>query len=453
LDGELGELPAGCEALLPPLVARFTDGDRAYVVFETVDGTALAELEPVCRESDVVALLHRLARGLSDLAALGLDLSSLSADDVFLDDDRPVFQFFPLLAPEPENPSELFHAWVKFLCFKRLEPQKTRNLERPLACLCFSEALEQTLAAFLASELSFQELKDFLATRQARAQADWDVYGTTDTGMVRDHNEDGLLWQNIARATFLGQSHWHLLAVSDGMGGHARGEVASHLSLAHWQHFLLERFVSAARPVQANPRLVELLNGSFDTTAEQLWQDEALDTGAFSMDFRPGATLVAGLLDGRLLVLGNCGDSRAYLIMNGGIRQLTKDHSLVQLYVDRGDLTKEEARGHEHGNIITSFMGIDRKSFKKDVSVWYLPPGSTLLLCSDGLSDMLRDEQILAEVEAASDARTAVARLIECANDAGGEDNVTVLVARDRNPQTHEDDAAEPDTAGEGEEP
>ena len=183
--------------------------------------------------------------------------------------------------------------------------------------------------------------------------------------------------------------------------------------------------------------MLELVGESFDHAQKVLVEEPELASPAgFALTDKPGATLVAAILHKRLLFVGHCGDSRAYLLDKTGLSRLTRDHSLVQLYVDQGQLSEEEAFGHSHSNVITSFMGIDRKSFKRDISAFYIGEGARLLLCSDGLTDMIRENEIESILAESANAREASERLTDMSNEAGGNDNITVLVAFDRQPES-----------------
>lgn len=241
--------------------------------------------------------------------------------------------------------------------------------------------------------------------------------GRTDVGCVRKHNEDSLHLD-----PGLG-----LFVVADGLGGHAAGEVASRIVVERVAKFI-EQTIEKDRtwPLEYD------VNLSYD--GNRLKVALLLSDHAIAEDIRSnperetmGSTVVAGLLHGNKLTLAHVGDSRAYLINPEGIRQLTKDHSWVAEQVANGILTPSEARIHPFRNVITQALG---NGGELDVSVQELDFRvlDRLLLCSDGLSGMINDSEILEIVQRSASLQEAVDQLIEAAKENGGEDNVTVIL-------------------------
>jgi protein phosphatase len=224
----------------------------------------------------------------------------------------------------------------------------------------------------------------------------------THPGRVREVNEDSSL---VAPPVFL---------VADGMGGYARGDVASRL--------VAESFEPLATLADVQPGDVE----AAISAAQQR-------VGALAAEFTtaPGSTLVAAthvLEDGRgYWLLANIGDSRAYLHTEGRLEQISKDHSVVQELIDAGRLTREEALGHPERHVITRAIGALTAS-QADFSLVPAEPGSRLLLCSDGLTSELSDTAILHILSERMPADRTVLTLIDAAVSAGGHDNVTVVV-------------------------
>jgi protein phosphatase len=140
-----------------------------------------------------------------------------------------------------------------------------------------------------------------------------------------------------------------------------------------------------------------------------------------------GTTLVAAVVDGTQAHIAHVGDSRAYLISGGGIQRLTVDHSLVERLVTTGQITAEQARTHEQRNVIYRTMG-DKANVEVETGTYQLQPGDRLLLCSDGLSGMVTDEQILAIVRGNPSLQAACDELIKAANAGGGTDNITAIL-------------------------
>ena len=234
------------------------------------------------------------------------------------------------------------------------------------------------------------------------------AHGITDRGIVRPHNEDAL---------HLDAEHG-VFAVADGMGGHAAGEVASGLA------------VDALKEVFSQPRTSEvdypaLFRSAFEEANARIAQRIRENPECTGM----GTTAVVAVVDGRRLWIAHVGDSRAYRIRNGMIEQLTSDHSFVNELVRLGMLSREQAARDPRRNVVTRALG-SGPSVVPDVFHDMIQPGDIIVLCSDGLNTMLDDASILEEVERAGDDMERVCQsLVEAANQAGGEDNVTVVAA------------------------
>lgn len=227
----------------------------------------------------------------------------------------------------------------------------------------------------------------------------------SDVGRVRKANED---------------AYWHggrLFMVADGMGGHAAGEVASRVATETIRSW---RFPDATAPEEADRLAVKeaLL------AANRAVYDLALREPRFR---GMGTTLTLALLAPSRATLGHVGDSRAYLIRDGRLLRLTEDHSLVAELVRSGSLSEEEASAHPLRNLLTRALGTARE-VEVDVETIPLREGDGLLLCTDGLCGVLSEEELLRVVSEASDPQTAVARLLDAANAAGGPDNITAIL-------------------------
>lgn len=239
-----------------------------------------------------------------------------------------------------------------------------------------------------------------------------DVYGASDKGRVRDLNEDSFCLHG-----FDGQEPLGFCILSDGMGGHNAGEVASQRTV----QFAAEELIRDKSFMEAPG----LLNQAVKTANERVYQMAMANQSQYGM----GATLVAACICPDEAYIANVGDSRAYAYRKGELIQITKDHSIVEEMVANGTITKEEARNHPQRNIITRAIGADQET-EADIFEYDYYAGDVLLLCSDGLSSMLTDEEIKEVVSGNTDAKTMVRLLIEAANDRGGRDNITVICIR-----------------------
>ncbi len=220
----------------------------------------------------------------------------------------------------------------------------------------------------------------------------------TDVGRGRPENEDSIL---------VDDAHG-LYAVADGMGGHRAGEVASATAVETLQSAFLE-----GRPID---RAIEEANAAVFAKA-------AGDAALRGM----GTTLTAVAVDGGTAVLGHVGDSRAYLLRDGAVTQVTDDHSLVEQLVREGRLSPEEAQNHPQRAIITRALGVDAE-VQVDTYRVDLRPGDRLVICSDGLTNMLSDDTIGATLRRHADPQQAADTLVDMANQAGGDDNITVVI-------------------------
>lgn len=227
----------------------------------------------------------------------------------------------------------------------------------------------------------------------------------TDPGRVRGHNEDAL-WPRPESERVAGgeAADPFLAAVADGMGGHVGGEVASGLA------------IEAALEAGGGP--VERVQAANAVVVDAARRRPRL-AGM-------GTTLTLAVFSGTELEIGHIGDSRAYLLREGALEQLTRDHSLVAEMVAAGELRPEEAPVHPFRSVITRALGIER-AVAVDRVLRELLPGDRVLLCSDGLTTMLEDARI-AELLAGSAVREAAAALIGAANRAGGLDNISVVL-------------------------
>ena len=238
------------------------------------------------------------------------------------------------------------------------------------------------------------------------------VFGDTDVGRVRSVNQDSVVVRAGDDAP-LGEA---LIAVADGMGGHAAGEVASQMSL----DLLITSLASASAPDERAMRdAFSRANAGVFSAASQNPEYRGM-----------GTTLVAGLLTGDELIVGNVGDSRMYLYRDGELARVTQDHSWVGEMVAAGALTEEQAAKHPRRNILTRALGVE-SSVEADAGRIALKRGDRLILCSDGLHGMVDDKTIAGVVGGKSlDLKKAARELIDLANKAGGTDNITVALAR-----------------------
>jgi PPM family protein phosphatase len=257
------------------------------------------------------------------------------------------------------------------------------------------------------------------------------VFGKTDLGRTRDHNEDTFLVADLSTGNASLHPHVRrhevgprgsLFMVADGMGGAAAGELASAMAAD-----LIYRHLATvwAADEDASPeRFAFRMKEAVELANRQIYGYAREHPEVRGM----GTTVTAAGLNGPDLYLAQIGDSRAYLVRNGEAIQLTKDQSLMQRLVDAGELTEEEAEQSERRNIILQALGPDPR-VKVDLTHQSLRRGDTLIICSDGLSGLVRREEFAGIVRQHPELADLCSALIDLANDRGGPDNITVVAA------------------------
>ena len=233
----------------------------------------------------------------------------------------------------------------------------------------------------------------------------------TDSGRVRSHNEDSV-------TILKNESDEYLLVVADGMGGHRKGEVASSIAVTH----LGKRF-NETPSVGSKLDAVNWLNDNVNEINK-----EVLEYGEENIYSRGlGTTIVVALLTKDYLIFGNIGDSSGYVLKNNKLHKVTHDHTLVNLLVDAGNLTEDEAKTHPKKNVLMKAIGA---SEKVDIDIFDVDMESeAIMLCSDGLTNMLTDEQIeKVLIDPELEIEEKVEKLIRKCNARGGNDNISVAL-------------------------
>jgi protein phosphatase len=244
------------------------------------------------------------------------------------------------------------------------------------------------------------------------------AFGITDVGRKRRHNEDA----------YLIDEERGLFVVADGMGGHAAGEVASRITVESIQEYIAatEEEHESSWPFGFNSRVS--LEGNRLTTAVEKANEKVMRAVQNRPELKGmGTTVVAALFDGERATLVHVGDSRAYLFRDGELRRLTDDHSWVQEQVNAGILSEDEAKSHPLKNVVTRALG-GAAHVSVDLIEVPVRAGDRYLLCSDGLTGMLPDEELYEHFRAAGPLDTTVRSLIEVANTRGGVDNITAIL-------------------------
>ncbi len=235
------------------------------------------------------------------------------------------------------------------------------------------------------------------------------TFSITDIGRKRKVNQDFV----YSSERFVGPLP-NLFLVADGMGGHNAGDYASRLAV----ETIVERSSGSleTNPLRVLDEAVQSANGLVRQRAQEAPELQGM-----------GTTVVAAVIDGRELYVANVGDSRLYIVNSGEIRQITKDHSWVEEMVRRGGIGKAEARNHPDKNIITRAVGAE-ETVRIDFFQVLLQEGDVILMCTDGLTNMLEDEEIRMTLDGARDIVEKAQGLVRAANERGGRDNISVVL-------------------------
>ena len=233
-------------------------------------------------------------------------------------------------------------------------------------------------------------------------------YYLTDAGKVRSHNEDSV--------TIVKNSNdEYLLLVADGMGGHRAGEVASSLAVTHFG----KRF-SALSSIGNLKDAVSWINDNVSEINEEILAYANSHHDSIGL----GTTLVLALLTKEFLIFGNIGDSSGFVLKNGRLHKVTKDHTLVNLLVEAGDLTLEEARNHPKKNVLMKALGA---APKVEIDIFEVEKTiDAILLCSEGVTNMLTNEQIEKVLDEEMSVEAKVKKIVRKCNARGGQDNISV---------------------------
>ncbi len=240
-----------------------------------------------------------------------------------------------------------------------------------------------------------------------------EAYSVTDIGRKRQLNQDYV----FSSAKPMGNMP-NLFIVADGMGGHNAGDYASKCTV--------ETVVSEIRnSFEKNPTII--VRNAIETANSKIRELAASDENLLGM----GTTLVVATVIGKYLQVANVGDSRLYLVGKRGIRQITRDHSLVEEMIRLGGLSREDARKHPDKNIITRAIGA-KDEVEAEFFTEELEPGDIILMCSDGLSNMLEDKEIekIIQDEEPAEIKQKAEALINAANNNGGKDNIAVVLVK-----------------------
>ncbi len=235
-------------------------------------------------------------------------------------------------------------------------------------------------------------------------------WSLTDKGIVRKQNEDSL------DAILIKDKDCAICMVCDGMGGARAGNVASRTARERFMMAFMREYESESDPALLMEKGVKAANAAVYAASREHRECAGM-----------GTTLVAAFVRGTEATIANVGDSRAYFVNSDGIKRITRDHSVVEDMIDRGDITREEARRHPNKNLITRVLGTE-KDVSCDVFTRKIEEGEFIFLCSDGLTNLVSEQEILYEVLHGGTLDTCCERLLAIAKERGAPDNVTMIL-------------------------
>ncbi len=410
---------------LPKVFEVFAYNQGVVAVAQTVDGQTTRPLVA----HDALLLARALLRGWYELWQHGLTLGAIDANDIVLHSDGVVWlRCAPGLTVIQHAESDEVHAAALVLMPFVEVPRITRKFDISDADV---HPLSVILAAIRSGTVStfaeaIRQVEEALRPYEQPRTVHWIQVAGTDVGRKRAINEDNLFYHTMSWLRF-GSAHTVSLAmVADGMGGHAAGEVASSLAIQGMtEHLLAGQFVplsqvafagDMAAVVQAIDDAVQYANELVVREAERLRNDM-------------GTTLTMVLTLNDLAYVVNVGDSRTYLWRDGQLRRITTDHSLVMKLVELEHISEDEIYTHPQRNgVLRSFGAVS--GVQADIFVERVRVNDLLLLCSDGLWELVRDQQIAEILRKAKTPHDACAQLVSAANQAGGDDNISVILMR-----------------------
>lgn len=442
----LADLPDDpLRALLPPVDTLTADG-RDYLILEgTVPGyQSLAELlstrgdapqEPAALdESDALPIATQLAKLLEFLHAHAIALGDLSLAQLLIGPQRrlrlrDVSDLQPLTDKARDADLRQLAGTIEDLTRTPRETRKL-SLDTPDSQPLPPDTLDEVLALGRTGGLPdasawVRALEGIAASKRTIKGLKTRLGARTDVGVQREIDEDSLMTQELRIALTGVYVNAGIYVVADGMGGHAAGEIASALAVQAAANSIAEQLIGLA---SASGDVTDEGLGTLIKTAV-----EAANLAVYKESRRRqndmGTTMTLALVVGDRCVIGNVGDSRTYLVRDGKLQRISKDHSLVMRLVDLGQITEDEIYTHPHRSAILRSLG-EKPNVETDLFPMRLVPGDTLFLCSDGQWEMVRNPRMQEIITTVDDPQAAANQLVDEANQNGGEDNITTVVVR-----------------------
>lgn len=431
---------------LPKIVDSFTEEGKEYIV------SPLFEMRPLIQLSKkplydpyLFNILYQLCDAIIRFKENSISLKHIDISKLMVDEDFNI-KFF--IFPEEDNDEkidvfEIFSDFAITLLTKVFGGTITHKLEttseNQILDLPISDELKEISLDVVSGRLKDLEIirnriKSYTSWKRQSVEIG---YGS-DIGMLRDLDEDAIMLIEKKIVIESKSLEYKLFAIADGMGGHEGGEIASRLTIENLaraiQSTIEDSNIKNPRDICNNVRLTKQLSQVIDYVNKAVYEFTRSERYK-SAKAKPGSTLVFAFILDNMAYIGNVGDSRAYLYREGEetkLYRLTKDHSYVQKLIDKGEITEEEAFKHKDKSLILSNIGVEKLPMK-DVFIRTLKDDDILLLCCDGLTDMLRESEIEDIIskskENDEDLQTLCNTLIKKANEKGGEDNISLILA------------------------
>jgi PPM family protein phosphatase len=432
-------------ALLPPATA-FATADRRFLVMEAdVPGyQSLAELlasggespgQPAALdEADALPIALQLAQLLQFLHENDTALGDLSLAQLLIGPQRRLrlrdaANIQPLSDANRASDVQQLGSTIEDLT---RSPRLTRKLDEGTSEQTpeTPDSLDDVLAAWRSGELAdasqwVAALEQVVAAKSAIRTLATTLGARTDVGVQREIDEDALMTQELRIAIAGVPVNAGIYVVADGMGGHAAGEVASTLAVQAAATSIAQQLVMLASPGSQvdDARLSQLVQQAVEEANIAVFEEGQRRNNDM------GTTLTLALVVGDRCMIGNVGDSRTYLVRDGKLTRVSKDHSLVMRLVDVGQITEDEIYSHPHRSAILRSLG-ERPQVQTDTFPLRLQPGDALFLCSDGQWEMVRDPRMNEIINTVADPQAACEQLVDEANANGGEDNITAVLVR-----------------------
>ena len=405
----------------------FVQEDREYKIFDHFASTALQDWREPTNDERVLKMLNAVAQGLTELQRS--NHRAQFTTETLRVDAKGDLRFLGFVESGAFDALGELRRVAAFLLKQTFAEAATMRLDDQYGALAFSEELKSIARRLDAAHPhAFQNLQEAASaiafyTSSTRLRADFALQ--TDVGREREINEDSGLIMTTNRQATLNTHAWELYVVADGMGGHEGGEVASDLTMTSLVRNLEAQAIDYNDNVAVRNALFQVIDAVNAEVVALTETPKYKGTRA-----KPGSTLTFGLRVGARVFVGNVGDSRTYKYANRVLERVSKDHSYVQTLIDAGDITEDEAFTHPDGSVITAHIGYPKLK-QRDVFLRLFRAGETLLLVSDGVTDMLRDAEY--EAHLGHHYPEDVCRaFVDAANEAGGADNITVVCVKFR---------------------